>query len=463
MFSLFAKVPPEACSSEEACAPGKTMVDKAEICADVIRFIDLLAEGKYEEALHVAEGGDLPRLKQQIEKLRNLMQTDLERSVTLSIDINEAAFSGAELSRAITEINTRAQGMAAAVEELTTSAASILSTSNLVNGKTHQMKMNVSSGMSAANELLGAMQRIEDTVAQSNRKVEELVASTASIDKILYIISDISEKTKLLALNATIEAARAGEAGKGFAVVASEVKTLAAQTATSADEIGQRIKSLVSVTKEISDIMQGVSAAMHEGQDKLQASNNYMNEIHRDSDEISQQMEEVSHNLQEQEMASREISSSVAVIAEMTHTSVASVTRTLDAMDRAEKSLVEKLTSFASMDLQDLTINLAKSDHVIWKKRLASMAAGRTNLDPNALADHHNCRLGKWYYSEKADAYKKKPAYAAIEEYHMLVHKHGIEAARKYNARDLDGSLAEIAEAEKASVYVLDYLEKMKG
>jgi methyl-accepting chemotaxis protein len=344
ILSFFsANSPTESQAKAEPC---EAPLDKAQICADVIRFIDLLAEGKYEESLRVAQSGDLPRLTDQIAKLRDLRQSDLEQSVSLSIDINEAAFSGAEMSRAVNEINHRAQGMAAAVEELTTSAASILNTSNIVNDKTNQMKMNVSSGMSAANELLGAMHRIEETVAQSNRKVEELVASTASIDKILYIISDISEKTKLLALNATIEAARAGEAGKGFAVVASEVKTLAAQTATSADEIGQRIKSLVSVTKEISDIMQGVSSAMHEGQEKLGASNTYMNEIHRDSDEISQQMNEVSHNLQEQELASREISSSVATIAEMTHASVGAITRTLDAMDRAEKSLVEKTAIF---------------------------------------------------------------------------------------------------------------------
>jgi methyl-accepting chemotaxis protein len=114
------------------------------------------------------------------------------------------------------------------------------------------------------------------------------------------------------------------------------------------------------------------------------------------------------------------------------------------------------------MDLENLTINLAKSDHVIWKKRLASMAAGRVQLDPNTLADHRNCRLGKWYYSDLANAYKGKPAYAAIEQHHIAVHKHGIDAVKKYNARDFDGALAEISEAEKSSVHVLDYLEKMK-
>jgi methyl-accepting chemotaxis protein len=45
-------------------------------------------------------------------------------------------------------------------------------------------------------------------------------------------------------LNAGIEAARAGEAGRGFAVVAGEVKSLAEETRTATDRIGEIVRSL---------------------------------------------------------------------------------------------------------------------------------------------------------------------------------------------------------------------------
>ena len=48
----------------------------------------------------------------------------------------------------------------------------------------------------------------------------------------------------------TIEAARAGDAGKGFAVVAQEVKALAAQTAQATSLIGDQIAAVQSATEE---------------------------------------------------------------------------------------------------------------------------------------------------------------------------------------------------------------------
>ena len=65
-----------------------------------------------------------------------------------------------------------------------------------------------------------------------------------SIGKVIAIIDEISNKTKLLALNATIEAASAGEAGKGFSVVADEIKSLATQSGEATAEITQSIKEV---------------------------------------------------------------------------------------------------------------------------------------------------------------------------------------------------------------------------
>jgi methyl-accepting chemotaxis protein len=459
MFSTFFRPASPSETTSSSC-PVNDPANLVELATDIL---SLTADHKYDQALKLAQSSIFSGMVPSLEKIKSTAQSDLERSVALSIDINEASISGAEMNRASIEINTRAQGMAAAVEEMSSTSASILHTVQNVNGRTEEMQHNVAVGRQASNELMSANVQIKSAVTETEDRVVDLVASTNAIDKILTIISSISEKTKLLALNATIEAARAGEAGKGFAVVAGEVKTLANQTAESAEEISQKVKTLVSVTQSISSMMQRVATAVNDGQTKLEATNVSMNEIGRNSSDISAQMAEVSTILQEQNAASQEIAHGTSIIAEMTKDSIGHINHTLDAMDMAEKKLVDKITAFVPAELQSLTINLAKSDHVIWKKRLASMVAGRITLNPDELANHQTCRLGKWYYSDKADAYRSNPAFRNIEAYHIDVHKHGIEAARKYKNNDLAGALQEIEQVGKASVHVLEHLDKLRG
>lgn len=77
----------------------------------------------------------------------------------------------------------------------------------------------------------------------SDKGIEELTGSLSKIEKLLFIVRDISTKTDLLSLNASIEAVRAGQAGKGFAVVADEVARLAEKTQDSISEIESAVDS----------------------------------------------------------------------------------------------------------------------------------------------------------------------------------------------------------------------------
>jgi methyl-accepting chemotaxis protein len=61
----------------------------------------------------------------------------------------------------------------------------------------------------------------------SEQTIRELDESSRKLGKVLGVIGDIADQTRMLALNATIEAARSGAAGRAFAVVADEVKSLA--------------------------------------------------------------------------------------------------------------------------------------------------------------------------------------------------------------------------------------------
>ena len=174
-------------------------------------------------------------------------------------------------------------------------------------------------------------------------------------------------------------------------------------------------------------------------------------------------MNEIMSIVRDQDEAVSEISTNVSDIADTTQDSLVLVGQTLDSMDLSESDMVEAISKFPNYELDHTTVNLAMSDHVIWKKKLSSMAAGRTRLDPSQLADHTCCRLGKWYYSDASKDYKSLPAFNDLEAVHIEVHKHGIDAARRYNDHDVDGALKEIDVVETASTKVLELLMQMKS
>ena len=131
-------------------------------------------------------------------------------------------------------------------------------------------------------------------IAQTVERMTSLAQSVSQIGTVVQLINDIASQTNLLALNATIEAARAGDAGKGFAVVAGEVKNLANQTARATEDITLQIGAV----QEAAELAaRGVTEVV---------------ETIRRIDEISAT---IAHSVENQEIATREISGNIDEVA----------------------------------------------------------------------------------------------------------------------------------------------------
>lgn len=287
-----------------------------------VRFADSLSAGDLTATIDVNQQDEVGAMVQALNRM-----VDNLRGVVAGISEGMRT-----LAAASTELSGTSQAMASGAEELTAQAATAASASeeisanlNVVNAtsitmgsqsrhvasSTGNISVNVNSVAAAVAEMSASIREVSCNCSQAQEmaqaasevsnnardKMAILDQAARDIGKVIDVITEITEQTKLLALNATIEAARAGESGRGFAVVASEVKELAKQTAAATEDISRQIREMQGKTGGVVDDIQKVT-------------------------EINKKVNEYTHIIaaavEEQTATTGEISRTVAGVAEMT-------------------------------------------------------------------------------------------------------------------------------------------------
>ncbi len=388
-------------------------------------------------------------------------EVDLSTTVEFSVQASESMAAVARITGDVREIDSVAQAMAAAIEQLDASITQISTTATSSSTEMQQASELMNQGTQKVRDTAEAAQKTSDAMDSTEKEAGHVVEAVEKIATFISTIEGIAQQTNLLALNATIEAARAGEAGKGFAVVASEVKTLSGQTRTATEDISKLIEELQVVVGRLFASVEGARTSVSSAQELTIQTEQDISSVNEIVGNTANGMEEISSVLSEQSTATKELAQGVAQIAQGSTKAAARSQVVIETVLKSEAIINRKFEMLDTREIDNYVLHRAKSDHYLWKKRLSEMFVGMIKLTTDDLADHHSCRLGKWYSSVSDETIKGHPAYQSLEKPHADVHNYGKQAAEQFAQGDREKALESIGKMEEASVEVVRILDEL--
>lgn len=227
-------------------------------------------------------------------------------AVSTSDSMNQAASAVWKISESVSKIG----GIVKDTTEISETTTNIISEKGIV----------------SVVEAIETMRKIDDHVTTLSRTIAALGNRSRDISKMLDVIKEVTEQTKLLSLNAQILSGQAGESGKPFAVVAAEMKALSEKTAASTREIESIVHALHDEMSSVVSSAALTTEMVSEGKVVAERANDVLLTILSSSERSTEMVRVIESFAAEQRMSLEQISAVFAevqtLIAQVNHTTI---------------------------------------------------------------------------------------------------------------------------------------------
>lgn len=394
-----------------------TMQDIANGDGDLMRQLD--KKGNDELGL-LAES-----FNQFVAKIRKLIQQTAHSTESVIRAVAQTSENTGQISHRILHQEKETHQVATAMNQMAACISDVAKNASVAEQATKGASAEAATGCKVVKQTAEAIQDLAQQVELAEQSILGVEEESVRIGSVLDVIKSIAEQTNLLALNAAIEAARAGEQGRGFAVVADEVRSLANRTHQSTGEIESMIQALQDGTQQAVSVMAAGREKVENG--VLQATDtlNSLSEISKAIDTINDMNTQIATAAEEQCSVADEINRNITSIndnSKQTSQRAKDTSDTADDLGTLASELQHVVQQFKFSGDSGFDFSSAKSAHLAWKARVRSFLDGKQSLTREEAVSHHDCALGKWYYSEALNRYSDIAEIHAIEHPHKQLH-----------------------------------------
>ncbi|MGG0670465.1 methyl-accepting chemotaxis protein [Lederbergia citrisecunda] len=327
---------------------------------ELVRFTEVIARGDLTQKIQLKSKDEIGRLAHSFDHMKNELSSMIKHVNEAADNVvnssSELAFSAEQMSEVVNQSTVAAQEVSSAseslsaasnqnltaLEQITAGIQDIANSSSKVAEETLEVSEAAEQGSQLITDSIEGIHTINESVQASMKITETMHIRSSEIEKIIGMITDISDQINLLALNAAIEAARAGDAGKGFSVVASEVRNLAEQSASSANQIRALITEMQNGSRQSVEAMAKVYS-------DVERETVIVNDAGKTFSSILSKITNISDNVQSVSSTVQEISAGSEQILASTHDTVHSLEISSGHTQNIAASMEEQLASMEEM------------------------------------------------------------------------------------------------------------------